>query len=313
MAFSNPILGGDTLIRNAIQSENYVPGVSGWAIFRDGTAEFNDITARGDITANRVIVTDNNGNEISIDPGPLGVLPPTIVFQHNNDPEFSFSGRISDEWVGSGGSARGQLNIQPSSPFTNPNGRSAPRIELVSRSQDGNQAAQVNFTTDDPPDIPVDLTVDETYHVQIPILRPFRVGDNSLSTLRTTTSQAYVVSDAGTSLTVIGAIMPVTANGTLKIHIGSRIDNAGVGSTSFLSFTIREDTVNGNTIAGQAASDNRCVSNGGDLERAIGRTFLISGLPTNLIAWVVLLAYRTSNAANAATFGQRDLIVERVP
>jgi hypothetical protein len=47
MAFRNPILAGTTLIRDAIQSSNYLARRSGWQIATNGTAEFNDITIRG--------------------------------------------------------------------------------------------------------------------------------------------------------------------------------------------------------------------------------------------------------------------------
>ncbi len=47
MPFKNPILAGTELIREAIESPNYVAGVSGWSINRDGTADFNDVTTRG--------------------------------------------------------------------------------------------------------------------------------------------------------------------------------------------------------------------------------------------------------------------------
>ena len=47
--FNNPVVGGLQLVRNAIQSVNYVPGVSGWAINRDGTAEFATGTFRGPV------------------------------------------------------------------------------------------------------------------------------------------------------------------------------------------------------------------------------------------------------------------------
>ncbi|HEY2087441.1 MAG TPA: hypothetical protein VGH54_15675 [Mycobacterium sp.] len=40
-------VGGTVLIIERIESQNYVPGVSGWAIFADGSAEFNSVTARG--------------------------------------------------------------------------------------------------------------------------------------------------------------------------------------------------------------------------------------------------------------------------
>jgi hypothetical protein len=45
MGFTDPIVGGvDKLIRRAIQSPNFVAGVSGWSINRDGTAQFNELT-----------------------------------------------------------------------------------------------------------------------------------------------------------------------------------------------------------------------------------------------------------------------------
>lgn len=47
MPFQNPILSGTTLTREAIQSPNYTPGILGWTINRDGSAEFNNITIRG--------------------------------------------------------------------------------------------------------------------------------------------------------------------------------------------------------------------------------------------------------------------------
>lgn len=47
MTFRNSVVGGDTLVRAAIQSPNFVTGVSGWTIKRDGSAEFNNVTIRG--------------------------------------------------------------------------------------------------------------------------------------------------------------------------------------------------------------------------------------------------------------------------
>lgn len=46
--FQNPPVGVEGVIaRPQFQSNNYVSGVSGWAIFQDGNAEFNDLTIRG--------------------------------------------------------------------------------------------------------------------------------------------------------------------------------------------------------------------------------------------------------------------------
>lgn len=51
MSFRNSIVAGVELIREAIQSRNFVTGVSGWRIARDGTAEFLNVIIRGLITA----------------------------------------------------------------------------------------------------------------------------------------------------------------------------------------------------------------------------------------------------------------------
>src|SRR5690606_35294898 len=47
MAFQNSVVGGVTLARRAIQSPDYDPGVSGWAVKIDGSAEFNNVVIRG--------------------------------------------------------------------------------------------------------------------------------------------------------------------------------------------------------------------------------------------------------------------------
>jgi len=49
MTFQNPIVGGNKLIRDAIQSSDYEPGVSGWSIERNGNAEFRNVTVQGEI------------------------------------------------------------------------------------------------------------------------------------------------------------------------------------------------------------------------------------------------------------------------
>lgn len=70
---SNPILGGETLIRNSIQSQNYVPGVSGWAIFADGSMDMNNGVFRGTILVNSadgsfVQIAPNNGGKVIFGP-----------------------------------------------------------------------------------------------------------------------------------------------------------------------------------------------------------------------------------------------------
>lgn len=63
MSFRDSVVRGVTLIREAIQSANFVTGVSGWTINRDGTVEFASAIVRGLIE-----VIGANGAKIRIDP-----------------------------------------------------------------------------------------------------------------------------------------------------------------------------------------------------------------------------------------------------
>lgn len=61
MGFNNPIVGGTALRIPAIQSPNYNPGVDGWIIKIDGSAEFNDLVVRGEFSGTDFII---NGDGI---------------------------------------------------------------------------------------------------------------------------------------------------------------------------------------------------------------------------------------------------------
>jgi len=56
MGFQNPIVGGTALRIPAIQSPNYNPGVAGWIIKIDGSAEFNNLTIRGEFDGQDFII-----------------------------------------------------------------------------------------------------------------------------------------------------------------------------------------------------------------------------------------------------------------
>jgi hypothetical protein len=46
MAFTDPILSGTELVRSAISSADFIPGVAGWSISKNGAAEFANATVR---------------------------------------------------------------------------------------------------------------------------------------------------------------------------------------------------------------------------------------------------------------------------
>lgn len=68
MAFSNPVVGGENgeLIRQSIQSPDYVTGVSGWTINRDGSAEFNNVTIRFELGTGSILVGDPSNPQVAI-------------------------------------------------------------------------------------------------------------------------------------------------------------------------------------------------------------------------------------------------------
>lgn len=78
------VVAGNTLINEAVQSQNYSSGISGWQIAASGSAEFNNVTVRGVLTTtgdnNSYIQTDNSGGnvELSLYPGDPGGTYTTI-------------------------------------------------------------------------------------------------------------------------------------------------------------------------------------------------------------------------------------------
>lgn len=70
MQFEDDVVGGVTLVRPAIQSPDYVPGVSGWAIKIDGSVEFNDGEFRGTLH----VGDDADYVEVGLDPNPKILL-----------------------------------------------------------------------------------------------------------------------------------------------------------------------------------------------------------------------------------------------
>ncbi len=103
MPFSNPLTGGDgALIYPRIKSPDYVPGVSGWSIERDGSSEFNDVVMRGELlvrdpdTGSYVRIWNQNpgdGAVIEIRPGDsVGDVDAPAYIATGTDPVFGAGG-----------------------------------------------------------------------------------------------------------------------------------------------------------------------------------------------------------------------------
>lgn len=112
--FSNAILGGaSTLIRQAIQSANYVAGSTGWRIAKDGTAEFNNATVRGSVSA--------GGGTVLLNAGGIHVQGPNLQFDINGNAGFLArklvdNGSLAQITVGNNGVDGGGIFLTPTSP-----------------------------------------------------------------------------------------------------------------------------------------------------------------------------------------------------
>lgn len=106
MSFSNPILAGEELIRNAIRSENFVTGVSGWRIARNGDAEFNDIIARGKVVSVGSLYTvtiDNGEISINLNSNPVtgvNINPSQFQFSDSSSSTVQFLDYYADKGIG---------------------------------------------------------------------------------------------------------------------------------------------------------------------------------------------------------------------
>lgn len=108
MPFSDPILAGSTLIRPAIQSPDYEPGVSGWSINADGTSEFNGGMFRG------AVLLDGGKRQLGVAvPAVLTAWTPDYAWQNldlryfTNGVDFFFEALVHNNNFGTDSYMRG--------------------------------------------------------------------------------------------------------------------------------------------------------------------------------------------------------------
>lgn len=78
ISFENLLVAGVTLIREAIQSQNFVQGVAGWQVKADGSAEFSDLTIRSSDGSGATVVIENGTAEFTAANGWKIIIDPTL-------------------------------------------------------------------------------------------------------------------------------------------------------------------------------------------------------------------------------------------
>jgi len=113
----NPVVGGTVLRRQAIESPDFVTGVSGWIIRQDGSVEFNNGVFRGTISGGQLFIyngapgagnlvlsnanpgttTDGFGNQVI--PGATATYGPGFANAMIGGAVLYYAGSLSGGWA----------------------------------------------------------------------------------------------------------------------------------------------------------------------------------------------------------------------
>ena len=112
MGFANSVIGGAAaLIRAAIKSPNFVHGSAGWQVSKDGSAEFNNVTVRGNIAGTDFLIDaagdffllNGSGNTVALISPSNGGAAGWWIYQD--------SGAVQGPMIASGASKAGTDSI----------------------------------------------------------------------------------------------------------------------------------------------------------------------------------------------------------
>lgn len=91
LEFSDDIAAGTVMIVSDLESQNYQQGVSGWAIFANGNAEFNDGTFRGQLTAGSITAGSIGSSTIVASDFQNGTIEDSVItFDNGNGALFCY-------------------------------------------------------------------------------------------------------------------------------------------------------------------------------------------------------------------------------
>lgn len=154
MQFQDELAGGVVLIRPALQSPDYVTGVSGWAIKIDGSAEFSNVVIRGGGTSDPIVVGNPGSPQVIIRTTAGNGL---IVFPTNRAIELQAA------TVGSAVVDPGAANERAELQLTGPTVNGATEgVRIVVRSQPNDASLPASFSVQDRTGTTTFFAVDKT-------------------------------------------------------------------------------------------------------------------------------------------------------
>lgn len=283
--FQDPIVAGNTLVREAIESENFETGFTGWRIATDGTAEFNDLFTRGTFTTG-----PPPDPRIEIGGGSL----PTIDF-YNDDPGTHIDGP-------------GQIQAIDD------------QLYLSSPSRDVVDQALLHLIAPDsangiPGRVLVEFSDDlsgreHTFEIDGAgiLCEPMRVAPSVSNSIPNTTSTVFVLVGG-----LAGVTRVVPPSGILQVLMQGALFNSVAANRTEVGFKIRANNAAGAVLYDGTASAVDIMSRAGLLATYsdVAKTRVIGGLVPGTVAWVEM--YYRSSAAGTASIQIPSLIVTPQP
>lgn len=272
MSVNREIVAGNTLIAEAIQSQNFVAGVSGWQIRADGAAEFSQVTVRG-----QVFVTGANGSYVQI--RNVFSAGAEILLKGQTISNATVEAAVQPANIIGGNDNNGTLTRNYLSQWPpNFNPQAYPQLDMISGSYDGSIGSQVRFF--DPSSNP--LTVN------------FDTGSGGLVTMAGRLNVTSVV-NLSNAVNVTGKLAnPVDGltylrgqNGNLNVSVANGVNNVVVAVTFPITFP--------NSVPPVVVTN--IEDSGGQTARWISRAYGVTTTGFNL--W--LLSPTSTNTTAAAT------------
>jgi len=288
MAFANPIVDGDGgLVVDQLQSENYVPGTSGWRISRDGDAEFASGTYRGTIE-----VTHTDGSSLT---GTVKNGIPRLLFLPPNDPGTDF--QEGEIYAATGAGVPGLTLLSPYDNNEVPTSQSALTLSggasggIVDYSQITAEADRIVISATQ--QITLDAPLVSIPQAAEPVSYKTAVD-------QATTSVNYVA-----STTECGGSFIAPASGRVEVVVTGNGSVSASGTHQFLlSYEIRVTDAAGAVVV--AASDsNACIYGGTNRNQFSVKSEPVEGLTPGDTYWVRTMGKVTSGTVTGTAHDRR--------